>query len=121
VNRKRALPPDGSGNPVVVLNTVPVGASPTSTTSGTIAPAPLYSVERPVPLSATHQGDVELAVNPQALTRFASLIVPPTPVSDTSGWTVKLPAPAAPAAVAETSTSAIAATTMADRARTERI
>src|SRR5690348_12242076 len=90
-NRNRALPvPAGSGKPGVELNTVPVGPSPaTLTTSGTIDGGllPLYSVETFMPLSATHHGDVPLAVSPHALTRLPSLIVPPAPVSLTSGCT----------------------------------
>src|SRR3954454_19143782 len=37
-------------------------------------PAPLYSVETPVPLSDTHHGLVGVRVNPQGLTRFGSTV-----------------------------------------------
>src|SRR3989442_3825304 len=52
--------------------TVPVGWIGTCTTSGTIVPSALYSVERSVPLSATHHGVVGPAVRPHALTRVGS-------------------------------------------------
>ena len=64
-------------NPVVPLNTAPVGDVSTETTSACGAPVlPLYSVLFPVALSATHHGDDALAVSPQAFTRFGSTIVP---------------------------------------------
>src|SRR5580765_2182704 len=92
-----------------LLNTTPVGSSLTATVRGILEPAPLYSVETLLPLSATHHGLVLLAARPQALTRFPSVAVPGTPLSDTSGVTVKLLCAAA-AAAARTSASAIAAT-----------
>src|SRR3989441_5849643 len=73
---KRAGPcavPLATTNPAPPLKTVPVGALGTDTVSGTLAPVlPLYSVERSVPLSATHHGEVALATSPQALTRAGS-------------------------------------------------
>src|SRR6266540_3608502 len=59
---------------VVPLKTAPVGPPPTWTSSATFAPAAVYSVDRSVPLSATHQGVVGPAVRPQALTRFGSMV-----------------------------------------------
>ena len=55
------------------LKTIPVGAPGTLTTSPSLAfVLPLYSVERLVPLSLTHQGDVPLATIPQPFTRSGS-------------------------------------------------
>src|SRR5256885_2579042 len=69
--------------PVPPLNTMPLGVemvpagepagAGTVTTSGVIAPAPLYSVDRPVPLSEIHHGPVALGIRPQALTRLGSV------------------------------------------------
>src|SRR5436190_17682985 len=55
----------------VVPAGLPVGAGMV-TVSGTFTPPPLYSVDTPVPLSATHQGVVGPCTNPQGLTRFGS-------------------------------------------------
>src|SRR4029453_14387993 len=73
-----------------VLKTTPVGplSVPTVTTSDCGVPAPLYSVERLVPLSATHHGLVEEAVSPQALTRFGSRFCAAPGTSETSRVTV---------------------------------
>src|SRR6266540_3229426 len=70
------------------LNTRPVGAPATPTVSGTLPPTALYSVEASTPLSATHQGVVGPATSPHAFTRFVSVVVPGTPLFDTSGVTV---------------------------------
>src|SRR5262249_37911311 len=59
----KALPP---------VNTVPVGAPETVTTSGTALPLPSYSVEVFEWLFATHHGVLGPATKPQALTRFGS-------------------------------------------------
>src|ERR1044071_1273120 len=63
------------------LNTVPVGAPcGIFTTSGRVvtallvAVAPEYSVETPVPLSATHAGVLGPNDSPHALTRFGSVV-----------------------------------------------
>jgi hypothetical protein len=73
--------------------TAPVGPPSTVTTSGLIASGPLlgvaYSVDRSVPLSATHQGlVVALRVSPQALTRCGSVSAAAPGTSETSGVTV---------------------------------
>src|SRR5438132_9724958 len=71
---KRAVPCKGITNPLVPLNTMPVGAPGTDTTRGTFAPVlPLYNVDFAVALSATHQGLVGLAVRPHAFTRSGSM------------------------------------------------
>src|SRR5438093_1623853 len=71
---KRAVPCEGIMKPVVPLNTTPVGAPGTDTTRATFAPVlPLYNVDFPVPLSATHHGLVALAARPQAFTRSGSV------------------------------------------------
>src|SRR6185503_4033964 len=60
------------------LNTRPVGAlcpppvPGTTKTAGMVAVPTLYSVERPVPLSEIHHGDVALDTSPHAFTRFES-------------------------------------------------
>src|SRR5919204_3592709 len=54
------------------LNTAPVGAPGTLTTSGIAVPVRSNSVDVSVPLFATHHGVVGPAVRPQALTRFGS-------------------------------------------------
>ena len=69
------------------LNTVPVGAPFTLTTSGMVAPVPSYRVETLVPLSATHHGVVGPAARPQALTRFGSTLAAAPGTSETSLWT----------------------------------
>src|SRR6266536_1785800 len=73
------------------LKTIPVGADggtpPTGggtvTTSASFWPAPLYSVETPVPLSATHQGLVALRARPHGLTRFGSVTGASPGISET--------------------------------------
>src|SRR5919204_1823928 len=71
-NRKSAGPlPTTKLGPV--LETAPVGALGTETTSGRGVPSAVYSVETSVPLSATHHGEPGSDVRPQALTRFASV------------------------------------------------
>src|SRR5204862_6604583 len=69
---KRAPPKSG-----LPLKTIPVGvAAPVGgivTVNASFCPAPLYSVETPVPLSATHHGLVELDVRPHGLTRLGSV------------------------------------------------
>src|SRR6266536_2666783 len=57
----------------VVPAGLPVGGGMV-TVSGTFTPSPLYSVDTPVPLSATHQGVVGPCTNPQAWTRLGSVI-----------------------------------------------
>src|SRR5207249_10171510 len=73
---KRAGPeavPFVTTKPAPPLKTTPVGAPATPTRSAIVAPVlPLYRVEESVPLAATHQGDVALASNPQALTGSGS-------------------------------------------------
>src|SRR4029079_3190191 len=82
-------PPPETMKPVpAALATMPVGPPGTLTVIGTFAPAPVYSVEVSVPLLATHHGEVGSAAIPQPLTRFASTVLPSTPLSDWSEWTV---------------------------------
>src|SRR6266513_401667 len=77
VTKMKCAPPKSE----LPLKTIPVGADGgtppkgggTVTTSGIFWPAPVYSVETPVPLSATHQGLVALAVRPHGLTRSGSV------------------------------------------------
>src|ERR1041385_3466867 len=77
-------PPPETTTPGLLLNTTPVGAPGTVTMSETLAPVlPLYSVERPLPLSATHQGEVALETRPQALTSAVSTRSADTAPSDT--------------------------------------
>src|SRR6267143_6165250 len=78
-NKKNAFAPGPTRNPGVALKTVPVGADvpvPSGvgifTTRACGTPAALYKVERPVPLSETHQGLPVARERPQALTRFGS-------------------------------------------------
>src|ERR1700723_2321252 len=67
---------------VVPLKIIPVGldgpftpaAFGTVTTSGVIAPAPLYKVEVPVPALFTHQGLAAPRARPQAFFRFGSMV-----------------------------------------------
>src|SRR5438552_4175832 len=59
----------------VVPAGLPLGAGMVTTNgipTGNPWPRPLYSVDTPVPLSATHQGVVGPCTNPQELTRFGS-------------------------------------------------
>src|SRR5262249_31291330 len=77
--------------PVIPAKTVPVGPPSTSTTSDWIAPALLYSVDRSVPLSATHHGLVPPRVRPQALTRCGSVTAAAPGTSETSGVTMYEP------------------------------
>src|SRR5207245_11768208 len=78
-----------SAKPVVVLNNAPVGVplpppgAGIETTSGTADPSPLYSVETPVPLSATHHGIAGPCTMPQELTRLASVRSARPAMSDT--------------------------------------
>src|SRR5260221_6485812 len=79
--------------PVVPLKTTPVGAAVvpaglppgggTVTTSGIGVPAPLYSVEKPVPLSEIQNGEVGLCTIPQGLTRCGSVTLATPGKSDT--------------------------------------
>src|SRR6476646_6996675 len=73
---------------VVELNTCPVGFPPGDppalgipTTSESLPPVPLYSVESEVPLSLTHNVPPELNAIPHGLTRFASTVVAPRDAS----------------------------------------
>ena len=59
-------------NPEPPLNTVPVGAPPTVTTSGIGLPFPSYSVEVFEWLFATHHGVLGPETRPHAFTRFVS-------------------------------------------------
>ena len=78
---------------VVPLKTIPVGVEVVPaglpvgggivTTSACLVPAPLYKVERPVPLSLTHHGLFELAARPQGLTRSLSITAAGTAPSET--------------------------------------
>src|ERR671936_661369 len=78
-----------TGNPLVGLNTVPVGAPPAmSTTSGTIIgmlrrTPPVYSVDLSVPLSATHNGVDGPADSPHGLTRLGSVMRATPSMSET--------------------------------------
>src|ERR671934_1800674 len=90
-------PPLETTKSLLPLKTVPVGADVVPgalpagggmvTTSGLASgngwPAPLYSVETPVPLSATQNGLVDDDVIPQALTRFGSVVWARPGTSDT--------------------------------------
>ena len=73
------MSPTLSLNPLVGLNTWPVGAPPgTETTNGTWVTGlpctePEYSVARLVPLSATHSGVVGPAASPHGFTRWESV------------------------------------------------
>src|SRR5262245_51683080 len=87
-NRNAALPPVGRLKPVVVLKTVPVGLPGTETIRPCFTPAPLYSVDLLVPLSATHHGVVGPEVRPHELTRSGSPGGTTDGWSDTSGTTV---------------------------------
>src|SRR5437870_4415112 len=87
----RAVPdaPSVTTKPVpAALATIPVGPPGTSTVRGTFVPSPRYSVDLPVSLSATHHGEVGSAAIPQPLIRSASTLLPSTPLSDWSAWTV---------------------------------
>src|SRR6266550_1984634 len=70
-------------NPGPSLKTAPVGAPGTLTTSGIAAPVRSYNVERSVPLSATHHGEVGPATSPHALTRLGSRCAAAPGTSDT--------------------------------------
>src|SRR5205809_336974 len=76
--------------PPLPLKTRPVGAAGPGpegtgivTTSGTIDPAPVYSVERPVPLSAIQTGLVALKSIPHAFTRRGSRVAAQPGTSET--------------------------------------
>src|SRR5262249_24033182 len=87
-NRNSALPPVARLKPVVPLKTVPVGPPGTETIRPCLTPAPLYSVDLFLPLSATHHGVVGPEVRPQALTRSGSPGGTTVGSLDTSGTTV---------------------------------
>src|SRR5437016_11383490 len=81
-NRKIAFRVGFSRIPVVALKTVPVGAAvplPSGvgilTTRDCGTPVALYNVERPVPLSATHQGLPLPRASPQEFTRLGSTLM----------------------------------------------
>src|SRR5216684_8264636 len=79
------LPLAATTNSPVPLNTRPVGVPPPvgfvgdgivttrGAATGKAWPRPLYSVETPLPLSATQKGEVGLNARPQGLTRFGSV------------------------------------------------
>src|SRR5438876_11775404 len=98
---KRAGLPGASSKSGPPLKTAPVGAlsgglsRPTLTTSDRIDPVPVYSVDRLVPLSATHHGvplgkpgDTGPATRPHAFTRFGSWCKATFGWFETSGVTV---------------------------------
>src|SRR5579864_726675 len=73
----------------VPLKTTPVGFPPgvlshcgTETTRLCAFPFASYRVESPVPLSDTHQNEVELAATPHGFTRFVSLTFPTLGMSE---------------------------------------
>src|SRR5438445_588766 len=68
--------------------TAPVGWPGTCTTSDLGVPSAPYSVDRLVPLSATHHGVVGPAVRPQPLTRFGSKCAAAPGTFEASAWTV---------------------------------
>src|SRR5262245_15650906 len=86
---------------VLPLKTIPVGVEVVPaglpagggifTSSPSLAPVPSYSVEKPVPLSLTHQGLVALAARPQGLTSFGSITGAETAPSETRLVCVKRP------------------------------
>src|SRR5258706_142308 len=86
-NRNRAGPWAAAlvtTKPVPGLKTMPVGAPGTVTVRDPFAPVfPLYRVESPLPLSATHQGEVLLAASPQGLTSAVSKTSAATAPSET--------------------------------------
>src|SRR4051812_37025575 len=65
--------PSLTTNPGPPLNTSPVGAPGTLTTSDCGVPDPSYSVDTSMPLSATHHGVPDPAARPHAFTRFGSV------------------------------------------------
>src|SRR3954447_1432190 len=67
-NRNDALAPLTGKPEVVVLATSPVGPPGTLTRSASAAPVGVCSVDRSVPLSAIHHGEVAVASRPHALT-----------------------------------------------------
>jgi hypothetical protein len=78
-NKKIAFTFGATGNAAVGLKTTPAGASvplPSGvrifTTRDCGTPLALYKVERPLPLSETHQGLTLARASPQALTRLES-------------------------------------------------
>src|SRR5437867_2518373 len=87
----RAGLPFGRTKSALPLKTVPVGVASVPEGAffgggivtvpvpliGTIAPAPVYSVEKPVPLSETHHGLVLLRLSPQGFFRFGSTTAAP--------------------------------------------
>jgi hypothetical protein len=99
-NRKSPGLPGATRKVPVPLKTVPVGAAggvpPAGggmvTTSGLATgnnwPAPLYRVEVPVALLATHNGLVALAEMPHGFTRFGSVCAARPGMSETRlAWT----------------------------------
>src|SRR2546423_14054600 len=86
---KWAAVPLWSLNPEVGLNTMPVGAPPgmltarVRTTGLLPRTPPVYSVDRSVPLSLTHNGDVGDAARPHGLTRLWSVTRATPPMSET--------------------------------------
>ena len=83
-NMKSDFTPGATSKPFELLNTVPVGAPGTDTTSGAFMPvAMLYSVDTSAPLSDTHHGLVALALSPHGFTSCGSLISAGTDPSDT--------------------------------------
>src|ERR1700722_9324220 len=74
---RNALPPKLAGVP---LKTVPVGdpapapADGMVTTNDCGVPAPLYSVDVPLPLLAIQKGEVRLKEMPHGFTRFGSVL-----------------------------------------------
>ena len=75
----------------VELKTIPVGAAGPAapagggmaTTRPSFVPAPLYSVERPLPLSETQKGLVDEATIPHGFTRFRSTLAARPGMSET--------------------------------------
>ncbi len=81
-NRKIAFTFGATGNAEVGLKTAPVGANvplPSGvrifTTRDCGLPTAFYRVERPVPLSDTHQAVDVPRASPQALTRWGSTLI----------------------------------------------
>src|SRR6266545_2040673 len=68
------LVPSVTTKPVPPLNTTPVGPPGTLTSSAILLPAPPYSVERFVRLSATHHGVVGPATSPHGFTSAGSTV-----------------------------------------------
>src|SRR5690242_18838404 len=84
--------PGETSKPVaVLLNTMPVGAAGGAPPGGggmvtcrpSFAPAPLYSVDRPVSALLTQKGPVGERASPQGLTRAGSIVTAGTAPSET--------------------------------------